>query len=258
MLENNSHTSDVILAPEEILGPPKVDFIGLGIMVLLALVVGFVSSIGVVVASFLSLGRFSLESGVAPVLLSMITFFALTVSNMIYLWWARAIFPHIYSGTRTVFLHISVFSVILFILMVPIYMMSPVSMNNSSIGILVAYIFHVLLNVFGIEVIISLLSGFRYTLLSIYASLSGFTLTAGVVFFIYRQMGSSSTGSLFMLLWLGALSFVLSIFVVCVVRLLYYRYYLASGSDPIGNTFAQVEQDEREYEKLAENQLLWK
>lgn len=85
MSENNT-LSDISLATEELLGPPKVDIVGIGMMLLVSLVVGFLSSIGVVIFAFLSFGNFSLGSGISPILLAMITFFALTISNMIYLW----------------------------------------------------------------------------------------------------------------------------------------------------------------------------
>jgi hypothetical protein len=97
MSENSNTLSDISISTEELLGPPKVDLVGIAMMLLVAIVVGFLSSIGVVIFAFLSFGNFSLGSGISPILLAMITFFALTVSNMIYLWSAKGIFPHIYT-----------------------------------------------------------------------------------------------------------------------------------------------------------------
>jgi hypothetical protein len=55
-------------------------------ILLLALVVGFLSSVGVILMAFLTFGQFSLDSGISPLLLGMITFFSLTCTNAIYIW----------------------------------------------------------------------------------------------------------------------------------------------------------------------------
>lgn len=256
MSENDNTLADVVLHPEEVLWPPKVDLVGVGMMLLLALVVGFVSSLGVVLVSFFTLGKFSLESGTTPMLLSMITFFALVIADMIYLWGAKTIFPHMYSGTRTVFMHISVFSVILYILVLPIYMMSGGISSAQNIGILVAYTFHLLLNIFWMELIVSSLSWFRYVLLSLYSCIAGFVVSSGFMLVVYKTFGTGSRSSLFVLLWLASVAFVISVVTVFVVRFLYYRYYVASGSDPLWDTFARVQSEEDSLQKEAERTLL--
>lgn len=158
MSENSITFRDLHLEAEELIGPPKIDLIGIGMMILVAIVVGFLSSIGVVTFAFFSLGSFSLGSGISPILLAMITFFALTMSNMLYIWSAKGIFPHIYTGGRTVFLHASVFSIILYITIAPLYLIVSSVLSGSNSAILIAYITHVILNIFGLEIVISILS----------------------------------------------------------------------------------------------------
>lgn len=157
MSESSITFRDLHLETEELIGPPKIDLIGIAMMILVAIVVGFLSSIVVVTFAFFSFGSFSLGSGISPILLAMITFFALTMSNMLYIWSAKGIFPHMYSGGRTVFLHASVFSIILYITIAPLYLIVSSVLSNSS-GILVAYITHVILNIFGLEIVISILA----------------------------------------------------------------------------------------------------
>ncbi len=254
MSENSNTLSDISLSAEELLGPPRVDIIGIGMMVLVAIVVWFLSSIGVVIFAFLSLGTFSLGSGISPILLAMITFFALTVSNMLYLWSVKGIFPHIYTGSRTTYLHASVFSIILYIAIAPLYLIVN-SMVVDGSGILIAYIAHVLLNIFGLEIIVSILSNYRYSLLSIYSSIVSLILTASILFLVYIQTHSDSSNALFVLLGLSMLAFVVAIFVTFLIRYCYYRIYISSGYDPIGDVFAQVERDAKLTEKEVEKQL---
>ena len=257
MSENNNLLGDLTLDTEEFLGPPKIDLIGIGMMFLVAIVVGFLSSLGVIIFAFLSFGNFSLWSGISPILLAMITFFALTISNMLYIWSAKGIFPHVYTGTRTVFLHASLFSVFLYIAIAPLYFIVN-SMIIDGSGILIAYIAHILFNVFGLEIIVSVLSGYRYTLLSIYSSIASFIITGTLLFFIYEKTASHSSNALFVLLGLSMLAFTITILTTFFIRFLYYRYYVATGSDPIGDVFTRVESDAKDIEKEAESILLMK
>ena len=49
MSENNNPLSDIRVETEELIGPPKIDLVGIGMMLLVAVVVGFLSSIGIVI-----------------------------------------------------------------------------------------------------------------------------------------------------------------------------------------------------------------
>lgn len=207
--------------------------------------------------AFLSFGSFSLGSGISPILLAMITFFALTLSNILYLWSAKNIFPHIYTGSRTTYLHASIFSIILYIAIAPLYLIVN-SMVIDGSGILIAYIAHVLLNIFGLEIIVSIVSNYRYSLLSIYSSIVSFILTGSILFLIYTQTSSASSNALFVLLGLSMLAFVIAIFTTFFIRFCYYRLYIISGSDPIGDVFARVEQEAKNIEKEAEMKLFQK
>ena len=92
----NTSLDNVSLSTEEVLGPPKVDGMGFLLIALVALVTGFLIGILVFLLAFLFFGNFSLQSGVSPILLAMITFFATVLGNLIYVWGLRSIFPHIY------------------------------------------------------------------------------------------------------------------------------------------------------------------
>lgn len=154
------------------------------------------------------------------------------MSNMLYLWSAKVIFPHIYTGSRTTFLHASVYSIVLYIAIAPLYLIVNTMIVGGS-GILIAYIAHVLLNIFGLEIITSILSSYRYSLLSIYSSIVSLILTTSILFLIYTKTDSESSNVLFVLLGLSMLAFVITIFTTFFIRFCYYRFYISTGSDPI-------------------------
>lgn len=187
----------------------------------------------------------------------MITFFALTISNMLYLWSAKGIFPHIYTGSRTTFLHASIFSIILYITVAPLYIIVDSVIIDGS-GILIGYITHILLNMFGLEIVVSVLSSYRYSLLSIYSSIISFVLTGTLLFFIYEKTYTESNNTLFILLALSMIAFTISILTNFLIRFVYYRFYVASGSDPIGDVFSRIEQEEKDLEIAAEKELFKK
>lgn len=82
----NTTLDNISVSTEEVLGPPKVDLMGFGLMTTVALVTGFLVGIVVFLLAFLFLGNFSIQTGASPILLAMITFFATVLGNMLYVW----------------------------------------------------------------------------------------------------------------------------------------------------------------------------
>jgi hypothetical protein len=78
------------------------------------------------------------------------------------------------------------------------------------------------------------------------------------LFFVYEKTNSESSNALFVLLGLSMLAFVISIMTTFLIRFFYYRFYITTGSDPIGDVFARIEQETRESEQEAEKALFKK
>lgn len=111
---------------------------------------------------------------------------------------------------------------------------------------------------FGLEIVVSVLSSYRYSLLSIYSSIISFVLTGTLLFFIYEKTYTESNNTLFILLALSMIAFTISILTNFLIRFVYYRFYVASGSDPIGDVFSRIEQEEKDLEIAAEKELFKK
>lgn len=225
-------------------------------MILVSFLVGFLTSVWVFVASLFGIGNFSLRSGISPLILAMVTFFSLTFGSYIYIWAARVVFPTIYSRSRAFFIHITVFMIILFVVMLPVYMIVW-RMSVETATILLPYLIHILLAIFGIEIIISLISQYRYTLLSFYSNLFSIVTTGSLVFYIYSTT-SNSKNALFILMGLSILGFVLSTVIIFAIKSFYYQYYKVTGNDPIGDMFLGFQQEDEEKIRSAQKTLLTK
>ena len=245
---------DYSLTPEERLGPPKVDIIGFFLMLLLSLVIGLMVGIGIFLLSFLFLGNFTLQSGVSPILLSMITFFVLTFGNYAYVWWLGTIFPHIYSRSRTFFVQISVFSIFLYIA-ISLVSLFVSSLLPPSLSILPIYALHISINIFALVLLTGIIATYRYSLLFFYSSLLSFLLVGLIAFGVYMSF-SASSNALFTLMFFAAIVFAVGTAIPFGIVTLYHRFYTISGYDPLGSVFAKIADEERQDEKNAESILL--
>lgn len=186
-------------------------------------------------------------------LLAMITFFALTIGNLITYSIRSYIFPHIYSRGRTAVSQIAIMSIVLYIVFVPLYMMMSGASTGTS-AILSVFSIHILVNVFSLELLIGLISQYRYSLLSLYSSIIAFLLT-GITLFAIQTQFSSSSYTMFLLFGLTMLAYLLGGFISTLISWIYYLIYRSTGKDPIGTIFSRIEEEEREIEKQATEAL---
>lgn len=143
--------------------------------------------------------------------------------------------------------------IILYICMLPVYLIVN-SLSFSAANVLTVYLVHILLAVFGIELIMALIAQYRYFLLSLYANIIGLILSGGIVFWILSQ-STRSESTLFILMGLAVLAFVLFTGLTYCVRAGYFLYYKATGNDPLGMVFSQIEAEDREKISHAEREL---
>lgn len=135
------------LSSEELLGPPKVDAMGFLLILLVALVSGFVVGLLVFLFSYVFLGNFTIQSGVSPILLAMITFFATLFGNFIYLWGMTNIFPNTYHLGQRMALQVSIYSILLYIAMSLVYILVNTLFPDAR-ATLTVYVAHIVMNIF--------------------------------------------------------------------------------------------------------------
>jgi hypothetical protein len=225
-------------------------------MSVVALVTGFLVGIIVFLLAFLFLGNFSLQTGASPILLAMITFFATICGNMLYVWGLSNIFPHIYKGTQTLYVQVSIFSIILYICMAGVYIIIDALPLDPG-AILAVYVTHIIFDVFGLVLITGLLSMYRYSLLVFYASVASLLASGLIPVFAFTTMGTSSS-TLFIFMVFSALAFAITTGVAFGILSIYYRIYTSSGYDPLGDVFGRILTEEQSLEKEAEAKLFSK
>lgn len=241
------------LSPEEILTPPRYDGLGVTMSIMSAFIVSIVSGVIILTFSYFLIGNLSLEVGVSPLLLAMITFFWLIIGNIIYIVLLSKIFPNIYTRGRTTLAQIAIMSIILYVFFAPVYLIiSNLWLDSSTI--LIIFALHVILNAFCFQLIIGLTTQYRYILLTLYSGIASFLVTIIVVALAYVSF-SVSSNALFLLLGLVIVVQTLGAMISGVIFWAYYRMYTVTGADPIGSIFARIEQEEKESERQATETL---
>ena len=188
-------------------------------------------------------------------MLAIATFFSLLLGGTVYLSIVKTIFPSIYTRTSELFKHMMMYMVILYICLMPVYLLVASGIQHNAV--LVAYLVHIMLAIFGIELIVGVISQYRYVLLSFYANIAAMILTGGIVFILFAK-ASDSGASLFILMGLSILTFFLSATFISVIKFLYYKFYVLTGNDPLGSTFYGIEMEEKNLIENAKNTLLQK
>ncbi|MDD5377302.1 MAG: hypothetical protein PHH16_04270 [Candidatus Gracilibacteria bacterium] len=235
---------------EDILGPAKIDAISIGLSCLGSIAAGFLGGLFTLLFTYIFLGSLQ-ASTIFPYILSLVGFFAVLVTVSVTFILNRLLFAEKYKEGSIVLAQISILSIFFFILVTPLY----VYINWTRPDLLIfVFLFHILINILATSLLSEILSSYRYILLSIYGSFIGFFVTAilSVVFFMNFSPSRNALYSL-----IGVI--IVVNFVITLFRLLfefvYYRIYITTGTDHLGDIFAQMENEEKEAVARAEKEL---
>lgn len=177
-------------------------------------------------------------------------FFTSSVCVFMTLWMNKLIAPDKYRYGSLTFVQLAIFAVILYVLILPLYI------YVGSIGMNVIYIFvgHILISILGSAIITETLSNYRYVLLGIYGSLAGFLFTSLLIVLFFLNAKSINV-ALFGLIGAVIIGNILTNLIRSLVEFAYYRIYLMTGTDLLGDIYYQIENEEREILEKARKQL---
>jgi len=137
---------------------------------------------------------------------------------------------------------LALFSVIVFIFFLPVYVL----MGNLTPDFIIhIFIIHMLLVSFGVALISELLNNYRYILLELYACFVGVILSAILVESLYSVF-PDGLAKIYSLLVILPLTNGLVIFIKWLFEAAYWYYFHLSGRDPLGDIFEQIKEQERE------------
>ncbi len=251
-VQEGAHHEDE-LTSEDLLGPPKIDIVSVGLSTLGSLVSGFVGGLVIFIATLLFLRAAKIASpGIFPYVLALVGFFAIMISTYLSLFMSSLVFPNKYKEGLATFGQTFAFSILLFILFVPLY----VYMNSVNIDrIIFVFVLHVIINSLGVLLISEILSNYRYAVLAVYSGFAGFFMASGasVVFFMNF---SESDSMIYSLVGVIVVVNVLMTFFRLLTELAYYKFYKLTGLDPLGDIYARIERDENEILARAERELV--
>lgn len=238
---------------EDLLGPPKVDLVSVGMATLGALVSGFVGGVLILISTVLFLKAARIGSpGIFPYVLAIVGFVSMLVSGYLSLFMNGLVFPGKYKEGMATFGQTFAFSILLFILIVPMYVFFG-SVNVEKLS--QVFIVHVLVNAFGFVLVSEILSNYRYAVLAVYSGFAGFLATGALSLVAVTVFEETST-TLYSLVGVIVVANVLMTFFRLLTELCYYQFYRLTGIDPIGDIYARIERDDAEAVRRAEKELV--
>ncbi len=194
------------------------------------------------------------NSPLFPFVLSFITFIVSVIVAVVTYYFLTIIDSEKYKKTIIHFGQISFFSIIIYIIFIPVYVV--IGMNNYN-AIMYVFILHILLLSFWELLILELLNNYRYILLWVYASFFGLWLSAIIIVFIF-SLFPEWYAKLLSLLLLLPLSNACMLFFKGLFDFLYYQYFMITGKDQLWDIFEQIKQEDiDEYNNAASESNLY-
>ena len=235
---------------EELLWPRKVRLVSIGLSCLGSLAAGLLGGLFTLLITYIFL--WSLQAtNIFPYILSIVGFFAVLITTSITFIFNRLLFAEKYKEWSVVLGQMAILSIFLFILVTPLY----VYINYIKPEVLIfTFLFHILINILATSLLSEILSSYRYILLSIYGSFIGFFITSllSVVFFMNF---SPSRNALYSLIGvIIVINFVITFFRL-LFEFIYYKIYITTGTDHLGDIFSQIENEEKYLIAKAEKEL---
>ncbi|OIP53620.1 hypothetical protein AUK10_02155 [Candidatus Gracilibacteria bacterium CG2_30_37_12] len=243
-------TSFSDVSNEDILGPSKIDITSVGLSALGSIAAGFLGGLFVLLFTYVFLGSLQ-TSGIFPYILSLVGFFAILITVSVSFVLNRLLFPVKYKEGSVVLGQMTILSIFFFILVSPLYIYINWVKQDALIFI---FFFHITINILATSLLGEILSSYRYVLLSIYGSFIGFFATSilSVVFFMNFSLSINAIYSLIGVIIV--VNFIITLFRL-LFELVYYKIYTKTGTDHLGDIFAQIENEEKEILAKAEKEL---
>ena len=211
---------------EEKIGPTRIPLSSVGLMALGSATAGFFGGVLIFAVFFIFIGKTNAFKEVYPFLYSLIGLFPVFATVCLTYFFQHLIQGYKYKQNLVIFGQLSVFAVLLYIFMTPMYLVT-----NSDAQRTMIFFVHVLLSVFGSSLLVELLASYRYVLIGVYGSIVGLLVAifGSVCIFVYSS--TESVNNLYILIG----SILLINFSVHTFRALFEFAYanlsLSSGTD---------------------------
>ena len=183
-----------------------------------------------------------------PFMLSIIMFVSSYIVVIITYLFLNYIQEEKFKKNSMIFGQLSFFSLIVYIFLTPLYLRA-----TSPNELIYTFVFHSTILIFWINLIFELLNNYRYILIWFYGSFIGLFLSTLITISIFDWV-DSSYAKLILLLVLLPMVNTFMMFFKWLFELVYYKYHKATWYDQLGDIFHQIQIEEEEELREAEEE----
>lgn len=235
---------------EEIFWPAKIDILSVWLSGLSSIIAGFVGGLFIFLFTYLFLGGVQ-TSSIFPYILALVGFFAIYITISLTFVLIRLLSPDKYKQGTTVLVQMSIISIFLLILVLPIYIYVNAIKPDFIIFI---FTLHILLNILASSLLSEILSSYRYILLGIYGSFIGFFVASFISVIFFLSFSPSKTALYSLMGVIIVINFIITVS-RSLFEFVYYRIYMSTGTDYLGDIFSRIENEENELIEKAQKEL---
>lgn len=180
-----------------------------------------------------------------PIILSFITLFWTVISSILTYKLLSATNPERYKKNSVIFTQVAFLQVLIYLFIAPVYLFF---WGDSFENIYLTYMFHILISIFGTNMILDILNNYRYILISVYGNFIWLFISILVAVWIY-SIFSSTMAKIFSLIFLLSIINLSIVFIKKIFELSYFHFYRITWSDPIWDIFYKIKKEDEENEK---------
>ncbi|MDQ7022095.1 MAG: hypothetical protein Q9M97_00935 [Candidatus Gracilibacteria bacterium] len=195
--------------------------------------------------SFQGIGE---TSSIFPLALSLITFIGTSLTIFLTYILLGMISPERYKRNLIIFGQISLFGILTYIFFTPLYIYFGLQSYQNIIYI---FIIHTLIVTFGTSLILEIMNNYRHILIGVYGSFIGLFIASGISLLIFNSFPEGTAKLFSLIILLPLINFSVTFFKQ-LFEITYYKYYLATNHDQLGDIFYQIEMEEKEELRLEE------
>ena len=236
-------------------GPKKINIQDIALNALWALISGFIGSIIIIIivfatSSFISIPQTfelaQLEGGktnpMFPFILSFITFVSTMVTLFLSVTLLNMTSPERYKKNTITYGQVWFFGIFIYLAITPVYIYTGLIDYDH---IMIVFILHSIVLVFGSSLLLEILNNYRYILTGFYGSFVALFFTSIIVISIFTSLDSGYAKLLSLLVMLPIINTSM-VFFKGLFELAYYKYNAFTNTDWLGDIFYRIELEEKE------------
>ncbi|MDD2907892.1 MAG: hypothetical protein PHH98_04595 [Candidatus Gracilibacteria bacterium] len=242
------------------LSPRKLKFSDMLINSLGVFIAGVIGSIFIIIVTFLISNFLNIVStfevsktgvptnSMFPIIISLLTLFGTSLTSFFTYFILSTTDSEKYKRNIVIFGQLAFLQLLIYIFISPIYIYTGLMDYNN---IILVYIFHVLIIIFGTNLLLEIFNNYRYILIGFYGTFIGLFVSILFSLWIFNSLGIGTAKLIILTLLLPIINFT-TVFFRQIFEMLYYKYYNYTSLDQLGDIFYQIELEEDEKTRIEE------